>query len=216
MSFYTCNRTGNVPGVITGNPLSGICEKACIQTNKVLDSCMKQIQETGLQVTLSNQSPQNPTLPLTFVSATTNGDAVVSDLVVDRLIDKPNFARVSLNVNIPLLVTYTDANGVTGTGTTTITVPNDVILYIPQPSIVPYTIEAFGASSSPSGTFVGDNVFSISACITIIIRVIVRAEILVPSYGYCSAPACQEYTTDACSGVLELPIYPTAIQNQRF
>ena len=215
MSFYTCNRTGNTPGIISGNPLNGICEKACIQTNKVLDSCMKQLQQTNVQVTLSNQSPENPTLPLTFVSATTNGDATITNLVVERLLDKPNFARVSADVNIPLLVTYTDANGVTGTGTTTLTVPNDVILFVPQPSIVPYTIEAFGASSSPSGTYVSGSTFNISACITIILRVIVRAELLVPTYGYCAAPACQEYTVDACNGVLELPIYPTAIQNQR-
>ena len=215
MSFYTCNRSGNIPGIITGNPLNGICEKACIQTNKVLDSCMKQLQQTNLQVTLENQTPADPTTPLTFVSAVTNGDATISDLVVDRLIDRPNFARVSLNVNIPLLVTYTDANGVTGTGTTTISVPNDVILFVPQPSIVPYTIEAFGASSSPSGSYVSDNIFNISACITIIIRVIARVELLVPSYGYCAAPACQEFTADACTGVLELPIYPTAITNQR-
>ncbi len=215
MSFYTCNRTGNIPGIISGNPLNGICEKACIQTNKVLDSCMKQLQQTNLQVSLSNQTPQSPALPLTFVSAVTNGDATISDLIVDRLIDRPNFARVSLNVNIPLLVTYTDANGVTGTGTTTITVPNDVILFVPQPSIVPYTIEAFGASSSPTGNYVSGNVFNISACITIIIRVIARVELLVPSYGYCSAPACQEFTADVCTGALELPIYPTAINNQR-
>ncbi len=213
MSFYTCNRTGNIPGVMTGNPLNGICEKACIQTNKVLDSCMKQLQETNLQLALTGQTPASPALPLTFVSATTQEGTTISGLVVDRLLDRPNFARVSGSVNVPLVVTYTDANGVAGTGNTTITVPFDVILFIPQPSVVPYTIEAFGAASVPSGVYVSDSTFSISACITVIIRVIVRAEILVPSYGYCSAPPCQDFTQDVCSGVLELPIYPTAIQN---
>ena len=215
MSFYTCNRTGNTPGVIVGNPLHGLCEKACIQTDKVLDACMKQVQEVNLEQTLTGLNPANPTLPLTFVSAQTAQGTTLTDLVVERLADKPNFSRVSGNVNIPLIVTYTDNNGVTGTGATTITVPVDVILFVPQPSIVPYTIEAFGATSVPRGTYVSGNTFSITACITIIIKVIVRAEILVPSYGYCNAPVCQEYTQDACSGVLELPIYPTAIQNQR-
>ena len=215
MSFYTCNRSGNFPGVISGNPINGICEKACIKVDKVLDSCMKQLQETNLQVTLSNLTPANPTLPLTFVSATTNGNATLTNLVVERLQDKPNFARVSANVNIPIIVTYTDANGVSGSGTTTITVPADVILFVPQPSVVPFRIEAFGASSSPIGVYVSDNTFSITACITVILRVVVEAEILVPSYGYCSPPACQDYTQDICPGTNELPIFPTAIQNQR-
>ncbi len=214
MSFYTCNRGGNVPGVITGNPLNGICEKACIQTNKVLDSCMKRLQETNLQVALTNLTPANPTLPLTFVSATTVEGTTISNLVVDRLIDRPNFARVSGSVNIPLRVTYTDSNGVLGTGSTSIAVPFDVILFIPQPSVVPYSIQAFGAISVPSGSYLSGETFSISACITVIIRVVVSAELLVPSYGYCSAPPCQDFTQDVCSGALELPIYPTAIQNQ--
>lgn len=215
MSFYTCNRSGNFPGVISGNPISGICEKACIKVDKVLDSCMKQLQETNLQVTLQNLTPANPTFPLTFVSATTNGDATITNLIVERLQDKPNFARVSGVVNIPVIVTYADANGVTGSGTTTLTVPADVILFVPQPSIVPFRIEAFGVSSSPQGQYVSGSTFNITACITVILRVVVEAEILVPSYGYCSPPACQEYTQDVCPGTTELPIFPTALQNQR-
>ena len=215
MSFYTSNRSGCCPGVMSGNPLNGICEKACIQVDKVLDACMRQIQQTNVQVTLTNQNPENPTLPLTFVSATTNGETTISNLVIDRLTEKPNFARVSFDAIVPLLVSYTDANGVAGTGETSITIPNDVILFIPQPSVVPYRIEVFGASSSPIGSYVESSTFSISACITLIIRVLVKSEILVPSYGYCSPPPAQEFTQEVCSGVFELPIFPTAIQNQR-
>ncbi|MBQ3047844.1 MAG: hypothetical protein IJD48_02395 [Clostridia bacterium] len=215
MSFYTCNRSGNCPGVISGNPLNGICEKACIQVDKVLDSAMRQIQQTNILVTLENQTPANPTTPLTFVSATTNGETQVNNLVIDRLTEKPNFARVSFDAVVPILVTYTDANGITGTGETTVTIPNDIILFIPQPSIVPYRIEVFGATSSPIGNWVEDNVFNISFCITLITRVLVRSEILVPSYGYCAPPPAQEFTQEVCSGVFELPIFPTAIQNQR-
>ena len=215
MSFYTCNRTGNCPGAMSGNPLNGICEKACIQVDKVLDSGIRQIQESNVQLTLTNQNPENPTTPLTFISATTNGATTISNLTVERLNDKPNFARVSFEAVVPLIVTYTDANGVMGTGEATISVPNDIILFIPQPSIVPYRIEVFGAISNPSGTYVGENIFSISTCVTLITRVLVQAEILVPSYGYCSPPPAQEFAQELCSGTFDLPIFPTAIQNQR-
>ena len=163
MSFYTCNRTGNCPGAVSGNPLNGICEKACIQVDKVLDAGMRQIQESNVQVTLTNQTPPNPVTPLTFVSAVTNGDTTITNLVVERLTDKPNFARVSFDANVPIIVTYTDANGVAGTGTSTLVIPNDIVLFIPQPSIVPYRIEVFGAMSSPIGTYVSGSTFSISA-----------------------------------------------------
>jgi len=215
MSFYTCNRSGNCPGAMSGNPLNGICEKACIQVDKVMDACMRQIQESNVSVTVTNQNPANPTLPLTFISATTNGETTISNLLVERLVDKPNFARVSFDAIVPLLVTYTDANGITGTGTTTLSIPNDVVLFIPQPSIVPYRIEVFGALSSPVGTYVSGSTFTISACVTLITRVLAKSEILVPSYGYCTPPPAQEYTQEVCSGVFELPIFPTAIQNQR-
>lgn len=215
MSFFTCNRSGNGPGPISGNALTGICEKACIQVDKVLDAGMRQIQQTNVQVALSNQNPANPALPLTFVGAVTGGDTQISNLTIDRIAEKPNFARVSFDATIPLIVTYTDANGVTGTGETSITIPNDIILFIPQPSVVPYRIEVFGAISSPVGSYISDNLFSLTLCITLITRVLTRAEILVPSYGYCSPPIAKEFTEDVCSGIFELPIFPTAIQNQR-
>lgn len=213
MSFYTSTRTGNCPGSITGNVLSGISERACIQTNKVLDACLKQMQQST-SVTVTNQNPANPTTPLTFVSAQTAGASTLTDLVIERLTDRPNFARVTGNVNIPLTVTYTDANNVVGTGSTSLVVPFDVILFVPQPSIIPFSIEAFGTSASPSGTYVSGSVFTINACVTIIIKVIVEADILVPSYGYCSFPPCQDYTQDACSGVFDLPLFPTAVQTR--
>ena len=216
MSFYTCNRTGGCyPGPISGNPLNGICEKACIQVDKVLDSALRQIQESNVSVTLENQSPENPTLPLTFVSAESNGDTTIENLVIERLSDKPNFARVSFDAVVPIVVTYTDANGVTGTGTTTLSIPNDIVLFIPQPSIVPYRIEVFGAMTSPRGAWVSGSEFTLSACVTLITKVLSKTEILVPSYGYCTPPQAQEFTQEVCSGVFELPIYPTAIQNQR-
>ena len=216
MSFYTCNRTGNCyPGPITGNPLNGICEKACIQVDKVLDSGMRQIQESNVEVTLENQTPADPTTPLTFVSAQNNGDTTIENLVIERLADKPNFARVSFNAVVPIIVTYTDANGVTGTGTSTISIPNDIVLFVPQPSIVPYKIEVFGAMTSPSGNWVDGSAFTLSACVTLITKVIAKTEILVPSYGYCTPPPAQEFTQEVCSGVFELPIFPSAIQSQR-
>ena len=210
MSFYSGSRNSFCPGPIQGNPLNGLCEKACIHTNKVFDSCIRQVQENDVQLVLTDLSPADPVQPLTFISVRcVSTNVSITDLVVDRFDDKPCFARVSGVVNIPVVVTYTDANGTTGTGNSVITVNTDVVLYVPQPSIVPFTIDAFASCVTPDGEYVGNNTFSVDSCLSIILRVIVEADLLVPTYGYCPIPPCQEYTQDVCSGFFDLPLYPT-------
>lgn len=210
MSFFSNCKNDRCPGPINGNPLNGLCEKACIQTKKIFDSCMKQTQEKGLIATITNLNPANPTLPLTFVSASSSiyDPAEVTDLSVERFEKCPNFARVQCTVNIPVTVTYTDANGVLGTGTTTVSLDEDVVLYVPQASIVPFTIEAFGSVACPDGAYVNDYKFSLNACIVVILKVVVEADLLVPSYGYCAIPQCQDYSQEVCSGSFDLPIFP--------
>ena len=71
MSFYSGNRnTPCCPGPITGNPLNGLCERVCIQTTKVFDSCLKRLslQNVAQTATFSTQ----PAEPITFVSASSN------------------------------------------------------------------------------------------------------------------------------------------------
>ena len=209
MSFFSGNRQGCNPGPITGNPLTGLCEKACIQTRKVFDACMKQIQQENTQLTLTSQVPENPALPLTFVGCSTQTEGVViNDLIVDRFDDKPCFARVTGNVVIPITVNYTDANGVAGSGESSVTIPVDVVLYVPQPSVIPYQVTAFANAICASGRFVDGATFGIDLCITLIIRVVVDAELLIPTYGYCQIPPCQDFTQDICSGFFDLPLYP--------
>lgn len=213
MSFYTSNRTTLCcPGPISGNPLNGLCEKVCIHTTKVFDSCLRQVALANTEVTTTLVTP-TPTEPLTFVSANTNPnvETTVTNLIVDRIADRPNYARVSGTAVIPYIVNFTDANGVAGSATATVDVPFDVILFVPQASIIPYKVEAFGALNANVGRWVSGTTFILDLCITLIIRVTVEADLCLPSYGYCEIPPCIEFTQDVCAGVFELPLYPTAI-----
>ncbi len=214
MSFYSGNRnTPCCPGPITGNPLNGLCERVCIQTTKVFDSCIKRIALQNINQTAVFTT--TPTEPITFISATSalNSQSTLTNLVVERLVDRPNYARVSGTVNIPIEITYTDANNVTGVATSTSSVPFDVILFVPQPAVIPYSVQAFGAFSSTIGSYVGNNVFNLEECITIIIRIVVEAELCIPSYGYCQIPPSTDYSQNQCEGIFELPLYPTATPN---
>lgn len=210
MSFFSNFQSDRCPCQITGNALNGLCEKVCIQAKKVFDSCIKQTQEEGIVLTLTDFTPANPTYPLTFVSAkSTTTKATITSLQVDRLTDRPNFARVQTTMTVPMEVLYTDANGVSGTASSTTTLTSDVILFVPEPSIIPYFVEASVSIIAPEGVFDAEtNSFTVSCCVTVILKIVMEVELLVPSYGYATIPPCQEYTQEVCSGFFELPLFP--------
>ena len=69
MSFFSNFQSDKCPGAISGNPLNGLCEKVCIQAQKIFDACIKQIQLENYTLTLTDLTPADPTYPLTFISA---------------------------------------------------------------------------------------------------------------------------------------------------
>lgn len=218
MSFYINNTNPNRPGPIGNSGLNGICEKTLIEVTKVFDACVSQTTESGVILPVTNFNPANPALPLTYISAqNTDGvPAVISDLVIDRIECTPNYANVSMNITIPVTVTYRDANGVIGTGTSSITVQKSVMLFVPQPSLSPVNITANALVSSTIGAYTSENTFTITACIQIMIKVTSVVDLLVPSFGYPVVPPCQQaQTTSVCQGLADLPLYPTAITPNR-
>lgn len=210
MSFFSNFQSDKCPGAISGNPLNGMCEKVCIQAQKIFDACIKQIQLENYTLTLTDLVPADPTYPLTFISAkSTTSAGTITALSVDRLADKPGCARVQATVNIPVEVLYTDANGVEGKASASVTVQQDVILFVPQPSIMPYEVQCVVSAVSPEGSFnAQNNTFVVDLCITVILKIVINVDLLVPSYGYCVIPPAQEYTQEVCAGFFELPLYP--------
>lgn len=209
MSFFCNFQSDRCPGTINGNPINGLCEKVCIQAKKVFDACMQQSQLNDIVLNITNLTPANPTYPLTFISAkSTTQTGVVSNLLIEPLAERPHSARVKADIIIPMSVAYTDANGVEGVATSTITIPKDVILNIPSASIMPYSVEAVASVVSTQGSYTGENEFTIDACVSVVLKIVMDVELLIPSYGYTPIPPCQEYTQEVCAGFFELPMYP--------
>lgn len=208
MSFCNNNSNAGCPGNISGNPLNGLCEKVCIQTVKIFDACMLQTSIDST-VTLSDLTPANPTQPLTFVSgSSTTNVGTITALTVTPISDRPGLSRVTTTIAIPVQIAYTDANGVAGTGTGTVSVSQDVIMCVPTGSVIAPTIAATVSMAAPRGTYSGDNTFTITSCVTIILKVQADVNLLIPSYGYCKIPQCTEFSQDACQGVFDLPLFP--------
>ncbi len=209
MSFFTNNATDRGPGRINGNPMNGLCERVVIQAQKVFDACIRQTQEEGITLALTDFNPADPVYPLTFLSArSTTNKGTVTNIKIDRLPDRQRFARVQATVTVPMEVVYTDANGVQGTAQSSVSIDQDIIMYIPEPSIIPFTVDAVVSIVAPEGIYVEGPTFTVTCCITMIMKIVMPVELLVPTYGYATIPPCQEYTQEVCSGFFDLPIYP--------
>ena len=210
MSFYSNFQTDKCPGPITGNPLSGLNEKVCLQAQRVFDACIRQGRRSDVTLSLVDPVPANPTYPLTFISArSTTSLGTVTAFQVDRLPDRANCARVQASVDIPVEVVYTDATGVEGKASAVVTISEDVILFVPQPSIMPYEVQCVVSAVAPEGSFNAQgNTFTVDLCFTVILKIVINVDLLVPTYGYCVIPPAQEYTQEVCAGFFELPLYP--------
>ncbi len=210
MSFCNNNSTQDrCPGNINGNPMNGLCEKVCIQTTKIFDACMMQTSIDST-VTLTNLTPADPVQPLTFVSgSSTSSVGTITALTVTPIADRPGLSRVTTTISIPIQIAYTDANGVAGTGTGTISINQDVIMCVPTGSVISPVIAATVNMAAPRGSCIGDNTFSITSCVTVILKVQADVNLLIPSYGYCRIPQCTEFSQDVCQGVFDLPLFPS-------
>lgn len=205
MATNNFERTGQCP------------EKVCIQAKRVFDACIKQISLQQIAIRVRNVTPTDPVVPLRFLSArSSQTTGTLNDLVVERLSEKRNYGRVQANLTVPLNVTYLDVNNVEGVGGGTLVLPIDVVMYLPEPSVIPYQIEATVSAISPEGTYTSTEVvdgetvyiFTINVCLTVILKVTMDVELVVSTFGYAQIPPAQDYTQEVCSGYFELPLYP--------
>ena len=85
MSFFSNFSSDRCPGTISGNPLNGLCEKVCIQAEKIFDAGIIQTRLENYNAVITDPVPANPTYPLTFISARSLSTGVtVSNLNVER------------------------------------------------------------------------------------------------------------------------------------
>ncbi|MBQ4580310.1 MAG: hypothetical protein IJA83_06580 [Clostridia bacterium] len=152
-----------------------------------------------------------PVPPITFESCrSSTTQAGISNLSVERLCDRPCFARVRCTVDVPIDILFVDSRCVEYIGKGVVSVDRDVLLSIPDESIVPYTLDAMASAICVSGCFIGNNQFKMTVCVTIILKVLADVEILVPSYGFCTIPPAEEFADSVCEEFFSLPLYPTA------
>ena len=152
-----------------------------------------------------------PVPPITFESCrSSTTQAAIRNLSVERLCDRPCFARVRCTVDVPIDILFVDSRCIEYIGKGVVSVDRDVLLSIPDESIVPYTLEGMASAICVSGCYVGNNQFKMTVCVTIVLKVLADVEILVPSYGFCSIPPAEEFADSVCEEFFSLPLFPAA------
>lgn len=178
--------------------------KVCIQAIRVFDACMKQIalEDTTLNITYST----TPVLPITFVSAKSYGVLTLSSLSVTPIVNSC-CQRVQFIANIPIEFYGINANNVGVVATGVITQKMDLLMKIPEDSVIPATIQCTGIVEGLSGAM-DATIFTGNLCITLITKVVAEVELLIKSEGYPNIPNCQDYVEEICSKFMNLPLYP--------
>ncbi len=235
MSFYSYKNANprSCPGLISGDAISGLTERVCVQVKRVYDSGLIQEQLDDKDITITNYAivpacnctcggnccpgelpdPPAPVPPIMFESCRSSSTAGnIRDLSIERLCDRPCFARVRAIIDVPIDILFSDSRCVQYVGQGIVSLPVDVLLSIPDEAIVPYCIESMVSAICVSGTYRGDNEFRLTICITAAIKVIAEVEILVPSYGFCTIPPSEEFAENVCDEFFSLPLYPPASQ----
>lgn len=214
MSFYSLRNaeTECCPGRISGEGSRWCPEKVCVEVKKVYDACLQQEQLENVRICILGCLEGPP--PYEFVSCrsiTTRGS--VCDLEIERLPERENFARVRGTVIIPIEVVYLDDNGVEHVGKSCIKIIKDVILYVPDESIVPFGIECMASAICVTGTHVERNIFDITVCITVILKIVAKVDLLIPAFGFCSIPPCEQFAENVCDEFFGLPLFPPQLED---
>lgn len=179
-----------------GNSCGGSCG-GCGSCSGGCDTC------DGAPVTTA------PVPPITFESCrSSTTEAAIRNLSVERLCDRPCFARVRATIDVPIDILFTDSRCVEYIGKGVVSVERDVLLSIPDESIVPYCLEAMASAICVSGCYIGNNQFKMTICVTIILKVLADVEILIPSYGFCTIPPAEEFSDSVCEEFFSLPLFP--------
>ena len=114
------------------------------------------------------------------------------------------------NIVTPVAVAFTDANGLEGVAQGEVVNERDIVLSLPSASLSPYQIECSTAIEGSRGAFSLDNsTVNAIGCIIQVVRATAVVEILVPSYGYCEYPDCEEYGGRVCRSLFSRPIFPS-------
>lgn len=207
----------NIVPVLPGNGCNCTNTAGCrCSCNENICTCSCSSCNAGITHAEAVENAENSPCPLpqpcgawTFEScrsSTTKG--TISNLSIERMCDRPQFARVRCSVDVPIDVLFVDQRCQEWMGQASVCVDRDVLLCIPEDSIIPFTLESLVSAICVSGTYIGNCTFEITICVTVVLKVLAEVDIMVPTYGFCEVPPCEEFAENVCDEFFSLPLFP--------
>ena len=189
-------------GRIVGNPLCGLCQRMCVEVRQVYDACIRRDNNINTSLVFTGYTAGTPAV----INRIDSGQPVT--LTDVSVVAGANCSEVGATVNVPLTMTYRNAAGEIGTAVSVLRYRKSVSLRVPRGTALPFTIEAVAVVASDIATYTASGSVNFTYCIMDIIKVIIVADILVPTYGYAVYPDCTECGR-ACPGITAASLYPT-------
>ena len=72
----------------------------------------------------------------------------------------------------------------------------------------PLHLESLVSAICVSGNYIGNCTFEITICVTVVLKVLAEVDIMVPTYGFCQIPPCEEFAENVCDEFFSLPLFP--------
>lgn len=88
-------------------------------------------------------------------------------------------------------------------------------MFVPDESVIPFQLESVVNAVCVSGMFVPGDAFrfELDVCITIILKIIAKVELLIPAFGFCDIPPCEEFAANVCDEFFRLPLFPPQLED---
>lgn len=167
--------------------LNHIREVDCVIVDKVYAQCQSRECFPSIEVDIENG---------TFSSIRFRSGFIVSGtLNVDSIPDKPHFKRVRFTLRVPFEIVFTDGTTLEGNLPD---INKDIILFIPEArDEFQFNIIVETSSNVLGQPIVTEDNINFAVGVFIIIKVVGRVQLLIPSFGFCpEPPQCVDFADE--------------------
>ncbi len=147
------------------------CNRIAARINRIYDGA-KLEEHIDRTLILSDFMPSAVVQPLTYVNSSYGGNATITSQAITQLSD--GRYRVALTYDFPVIVNYTNANGVRGTARSAIANGADILLRLPNAS---YFFEVETQFLSRIGE-ITEAAAEVRGCLLTIIKVIMPTDVV--------------------------------------
>lgn len=183
---------------------------ACVSLPIVLDAFDARKELASYRLELNNIQPEDAVAPFELDSFTAiSTRAIVRNLSITDSTISDTLIVIEADLDIPVLLNMTDADGMPATATSVITLHERVIMMKPHAAKFPFQFEVLVAIRNLEGVYnEEEDAFDVNACIYEIFKLQADALVTLRNLFLCPLRAPIEEGNEDCETFFDLPNYP--------